>query len=903
MKLRLFPGALAAVVAVLSGCSSGSSGSSDPHAVTTVRDPAAFTVSYRNQVRLPWDGSALTADRFAQQLASKDPVGPVRCGAESSQAYRDITDFLGGIAWTHPMAIVKDASLPPLYTGKMDFSERFNGAVPSASDASSASAPNIERPDLVGVRNGIAVFLSKLHGLIAVDARSAAATPSCSMKLPGSPMNFFFKGDELVVVVNALGGFNRSALLRYSFKDGKFAFVDAVRLPDQNIVDARLFDSTLVLYTNWTKDREPIPLAEPNVGSGPTSGMYYGGGVSSLPMGDMGGASPYYGGGDRLGAKVIVVQWDDALAVDWEDALLDDPKKQDPMEGMDPKTPLSPGQVVSTWKGWAGFVAASDRYLAIPRSVSRSKFSRYETYNYQVCTNYNAQHHQVQQCTVEYKKQANPDYKAPDPATGDYSCNGKKLQDCITEAAPVVSQYVYVPVGQTCSMVWVGQCEKYEPRSETYPVFDTDQTTELTIYKFADGSFTKFDNTLSTLVQKPDAITFTQSPLEVRGSVSTRNQIQFQNGQLYVFADSALQTMAVAGNSVSYVNRLDISANTNNTPAVVFSKDRAMISSYAYESGSTQQSQVAMLDLSEPALPKPLTSFTMPGQTTQLMLASGGILGPGQVSFSNAQVQRSLQKVTLFSNADGNELDNLLLGTEYDTFESSWFAQQDDQRIRLGDSGTRLFLPYSGQHHADQYAPTAHRLNISRIENNRLVSERSFEVSDDIIRTAAVDDVHSLVFGDSAAYMVDHSSGDWAISTIREMFVPFATYRVSDSGLIARIDRVGSKCRVSTYAKDADIFTDAHLGQADVSCGEYTLPTGFASSVLWSATQTGVSISADGKSITVMSQADVAASLAKIPQEQYCYVDNGTAPSTSIQSIDYLDAVPASIACASTRQP
>jgi hypothetical protein len=330
----------------------------------------------------------------------------------------------------------------------------------------------------------------------------------------------------------------------------------------------------------------------------------------------------------------------------------------------------------------------------------------------------------------------------------------------------------------------------------------------------------------------------------------------------------------------------------------VFSADRAMISSVEYASGQ-QRSNVEMLDLGEPALPKPLAAFQMPGQSTQLLLASGGILGPGQVSFSYGQVGRSLQKLTLFSHADGQELDNLLLGTEYDSLESSWFAQQDDQRIRLGSGGQRVFLPYSGRHHADPYEPVAHRLNISRIEGGRLVSERSFAVSDEIIRTAAIDDARSLVFGDSAAYLVDRTSGDWALSTLREMFVPFATYRLSDTGLHARVDRVGSKCRVSTFAGDAGIFGAAPLAQTDVSCGEGSTPIGFGSALLWSDTRTGVQISADGAKIDVLQAPDVVALLEKLPKEQYCYIAEGAAPTP--YAIDFLDAAPAKIVCASTR--
>lgn len=896
MRLRrLLPGALLASSSLLAACSGGAGGETGTETVT---DPAAFTVSYRNKVRLPWEGSALTAERFAAQLGAQDPIASMRCNAETSPAYQDLTSFLGGIGWSHPMAIVKDASKPPLYRGKPSFGDDRGGA--ASAEGASDAAPSIERPDLVGVNNGVAVFLSKRHGLVAVDARSGAPQVTCAMKLPGEPMNFFFKNDELVVVVNAQSGHNRSALLRFAITGGTFAFKDAVRLPNQNVRDARLFDSTLVLYTDWTKERQAPQIPEtPTVGSGADHGAFTsisggsGGGraeSSAAPAGDFAGG---YGRGERLGAKVIVVKWDEALDIDWEDSLLDDAKKQDPMEGVDPSTKLEPGQVVSSWKTWKSFVAASDRYLAIPRAVQRTKFVEYRDYSYQVCTSYNPKHHEVQSCNVQYEKRANPDYKAPNPATGDYSCNGQKLADCIKQAAPVVSQYVYVPVGQTCQMVWVGQCEKYETKTTTYPYFEHEDETELTIYRFESGSFSRLDASLATMVQKNDALSFDLGPLAVKGAVANRNQIQFQNGHLYVFSDKALQTMAVAGSSISYVNRLPVDASTDNNPSVLFSGDRAMISALE-RSYPEQSSRVEMLDLTEPALPKKLNAFAMPGQSTQLMLATGGVLGPGQVTFTNEQVHRSLQKLTLFAKDDGRELDNLLLGTEYDTFASSWFAASDDQRIRLGSAGTRVFLPYSGRHHADEYEPVAHRLAISRIDAGKLVSERSFEVSDDVVRTAALDDARSLVFADSATYLVDRTSGDWALSTLREMFVPFATYRLADDGQLARVDRVGSKCRVSTFANETAVFGNTALASTELSCPESERPIGFGRALLFRGTRTGVRIADDGLTFAPIPAAEVAALLEQVTTKQYCWMDDGR-PSGFV---DYLDDVPSAITCA-----
>lgn len=857
------------------GCSGASSFGKDGPLSTS--DAQAYTVSYRNPVRLPADGAVLDPTAFANQLAARDPIGSVRCAAQ--RAADDVADYLGGFEWSHPVAILKDTSYPPLWSGKQpDMTDAPMASAGASDAAASSAAPVIERPDLVGVAGGIGVFMSTTHGLFSVDARSGTPAMSCAMKLPGEPKNFLIKGQELVAVVNARGNGNRSALLRYAIEGNGFRFIDAVKLDDQTVIDTRLFDSTIVAYTSWAKPRAPsIPTpADPSsVGSN-------GGSAMASPVA-MNGADP-----DHYGAKVIVVQWDDKLGIDWQDSLLDDPAKQDPTEGSAPGTTYTAGQVVSTRKQYAQFVAASDRYVAIPRTVETTRFDHYETTTYQVCTNYNPQYEQITVCSINYEQRPNPDYKAPDPTTGDYACNGKSLADCIQAAAPVVSQYIYVPVGQTCNPVWQGRCEAYETRSDTYPTFTTDNETEMSIYRFESGSFTKLDSTLSKMTQKADAISFEKDPLQVTGTISARDQIQFQNGQLYVFADNALQTLAVAGNSISYLQRLDLATTTDSSAAIVFSSDRAMISGHTQYDYSS--SAVAMLDLSVPSLPKPLTSFTMPGTTTQLILASTGILGPGQVSLANQGVDRSLEKLTLFSKDAGTELDNLLLGTEYDTLTSSWFDPNDDQRIRLG--GDRLFLPYSGRAHDDASEPTAHRLNITRVDPTRLVSERSFELHDDIIRTASLDDQRSLVFGNSSAYLVDHTTGDWILSTLREIYTPFATYRLDDANHFAVVSRVGSSCRITTQAGDATVFSTTPIAQADIPCNDNSIPTAFKSAIFFGDTRTGVTISSDAKTITALAPTDVDA-LAKEQPKGYCR----TSDDANGQPVPWLDSIPGHIVC------
>lgn len=869
------------------------------------RDPTQITVSYRNKVRLPEESRALLAQDFASQIRRIDPATSVHCLAEESPAYKDAATFLGGVQWSHPISIIHDSSIPTLYAGPEpeDTGARFDGAEASAS-GSAGAAPVIERPDLVGVQSGIAMFLSKQHGLLAVDARTGAPKLSCSMKLPGEPMNFLFKGNELVVVVNSRGAQSRAALMRYSFDGERFHFVEALRLQDQRILDARLFDSTIVAYTSWNKppalgtplQPDPTPWVEP-VGTG-LGAAAWGGDYGRGDMASSGGmAAPYGSNYELLGQKVIVAKWDEKLDIDFEDSLLNDRAKQDPTEGLPPQTGYTVDQIVDEQKTYKSFVTASDRYLVVPRDVVKTRFTGYQSYSYSICTAWNPHANEVDSCNTTYEQRPNPDYKAPNPTTGDYACNGKPLADCIKEAAPVVSQYVNVPTGTSCQKVWQGACEKYEMRTETYPTFAHDKETQMTVYRFEAGSFVRLDSQMGTLEEKDNSIAFKTSPLSVKGTIANKNQIQFQNGHLYVFSDQALQTLAVAGNSIAYLNRLPIDANTEQNPSVVFSSDRAMISAPSYQS-----STVAMLDLSTPSKPKALTSFSMPGQSTQLILADGGILGPGQVQFGGwPQVTRNLQKLTLFSRDAGNELDNLLLGTEYDSLESSWFyggnagGAADDQRIRL--SGARLFLPYSGRHHADQYEPYAHRLSISRVQDGRLLSERSFQVSEEIIRTAGLDANRSLVFANSAAYVVDHSSpvpAEWTLSILRELFVPFATYRLDDKDLYARIARVGSKCKITTHAGHTKMFIDNPIGEATIPCGEGELPTGYGRAIMFRQTATGVDISDDGKVITPTAKDVVIASFESISKRGgYCYIEDGTVHAPVL----YLDTVPEGVFC------
>jgi hypothetical protein len=85
---------------------------------------------------------------------------------------------------------------------------------------------------------------------------------SCALKLPGNPKYFFYHGKELVLLVNGMSSgtsANEAALLRFGISATGFDFLDAVMLDNQQIQDARLFDSTLVIYANLFSPPPPRP--------------------------------------------------------------------------------------------------------------------------------------------------------------------------------------------------------------------------------------------------------------------------------------------------------------------------------------------------------------------------------------------------------------------------------------------------------------------------------------------------------------------------------------------------------------------------------------------------------------------------------------------------------------------
>jgi hypothetical protein len=373
-----------------------------------------------------------------------------------------------------------------------------------------------------------------------------------------------------------------------------------------------------------------------------------------------------------------------------------------------------------------------------------------------------------------------------------------------------------------------------------------------------------------------------------------------------------LHTLLLIGNSIAKLGtqatpRQRGASSYSGSHSTLFSDDRMMISRAYYDYTNPMNiptwSDVVMLDLTVPAFPKPVNQFVMPGASDQLILAADGVLGPGTVAFTSGGVARNLQKLTLFDRSSAGELGNLLLGTEFNAdFVSSWLGVADDQRLRLDSDNQRLFLPYSGYHHAPQgsFNPPTHRLNVTAIANQLLTSEMTFDVAEDVVRTvstsSAPDAGSALAFGDSSVYALDQTPGSWALSIIDEFATPTAVYRLRDADdLHARIDSLGARCRISTFAGSLNAFKATRVSVGpQIPCPEGGQPQAIGHDVVFAESSTGWRVSPDGLSITALDAAGVIESLTHVRTDEYCALDGKVDDATPVP---YLDAVPPSVVC------
>jgi hypothetical protein len=153
-----------------------------------------------------------------------------------------------------------------------------------------------------------------------------------------------------------------------------------------------------------------------------------------------------------------------------------------------------------------------------------------------------------------------------------------------------------------------------------------------------------------------------------------------------------------------------------------------------------------------------------------------------------------------------------------------------------------------------------------------------------------------LAFGDSSVYAINQTPDSWSLNVIEEFATPIAVYRLSDQGdLHARIDRIGARCQISTFAGSLNAFMPERLSVGpQIACSEASQPVAIGLTVVFADATTGWQLGADGLIITALDATAVKERLTHIRNDEYCALDGTVEDGTAVP---YLDAVPPTIVC------
>ena len=184
--------------------------------------------------------------------------------------------------------------------------------------------------------------------------------------------------------------------------------------------------------------------------------------------------------------------------------------------------------------------------------------------------------------------------------------------------------------------------------------------------------------------------------------------------------------------------------------------------------------------------------------------------------------------------------------------------------------------------------------------NQQLTSEVTFAVVEDIVRTVSTRSTptgaSALAFGDSSVYALNQTDAGWSLDTIEELATPLAVYRFGDADdLHARIDRIGARCQISTFAGSRNAFNPDRLAAGPpIACPEAGWPTAVGLAVVFDGSGTGWQLSPDGRTITALDAAAVKERLTHVRHDMYCALDGTVEDGTPVP---YLDAIPVAVAC------
>ncbi len=588
---------------------------------------------------------------------------------------------------------------------------------------------------------------------------------TCTTMVPGQPKNFYILNGHLVLINNSGYGKRTSAVVVYSITDAGLTYKTHHVVENQEILDSRLFNDTLVTYAKLFK---PQPAGS---NSGPKQ-----------PIGDIDVAdsisSAYYPGGQNT--EYIVTSFNQLTEqpkVVFEDILFS--QKEESLWNQEFST-ADVGRVVSKYTYFKDFISASDRYFVITKEISETYVQRVEqrTSTYRICTNYNPRAEEIRHtyCRPNWKQIDNPGFDK------DFSCHSSaSFAQCVQENENKFVKSYWQYEGSTCSehSYGLGRCEAYESKTivTQSPIFNQRVTSHLMIYKYEQGKFIRFDDPTGAL------------PIAVSGSIKEHKSYQFRSGYLMMVTSdrvkgSALLSYKLAEKALVFAGAVDKMGPGEDLKAVLFTDIEAFIVTFL------QKDPLFRIDLNDPARPKLTGKLDVPGFSTQLIHHAGKLIGIGQT----AERGSDHVKVSLFevdAETVMSELDAVSLGTDMDYSHNN--SATDDQLHHFVPAANRLYVPYSGwaQRQASDtfskvcpvgYSYPKHRLSIFQV-GARLEEASVLEFRGSIERVLEHQPGKSLAFSTGSVNTISEANGKYASDTVRELYQTEGIY--SDPSLPA----------------------------------------------------------------------------------------------------------------------
>ncbi|MFC1750134.1 hypothetical protein ACFL2V_15140 [Pseudomonadota bacterium] len=794
-----------ACVVLLGGCNGGGSGSSEP----PISDSRTLTLSFQTEgsakqatavFNAPEGEFAITPNVTIPLYADigensvlglNQPIAPpselpryrslsphpeLLCEQPDDNELTSIASQLGGYKKGVQIYIEPDAATPTLLDGiESTYSEgRITNQVfisePTA-ESSTASTDNaastdstanpvsvdIQRPNLTARNSSKAFYLSRTYGLIVTDITGSAEQPvrtSCALPLPGRAVNLLVTEEYLIVLLHSLDG-KHSGILRLSLSDTNTSnslhimppsYVDSLFFENHSLLDARMFNQTLAVYLKKYQAEQKDYIDAEGIAHSYTY----------LKL-------------DNYQLKFI--ETDPALETthtqvfNYADENMQDPNDDD------------------RWSNYFNhFLSASGEYLVVSETRIHSYISHYETKSAYRCTEYEKQETPYSYCSINWKRIENPDYVTP-TSSGVINCSGSLLS-CIKAKLPAVSRYIFTADGESCHsgvntrhICVAGHAEQYQ-----VPVRARDNFSRFHVFRFNhkgdNTGFHKLDDTLASLDGQD--IHVTDTPFQLPGRIQKHDHLHFKGNQFYAITqdgeNSQLHSLSIIGNSAIVTDTQTFNArNRYSKLSTSFTENKIYVSEAGYSvSAKRHQSNVQVFSLNTPLSPVLESSFSLPTKLDQLLTNNNLLIGLGS-SFINEILNRNyVGTITAFSSS-GQELNSLLLGSDYRSYSST--VSYDDQAITFDQGLNRLFMPYQGASPlaGGANAPEVKRLSIINVTENDLEEEHTFTLPVTPQRTLSLSSSSALSFSDEYIHQLSKQD-TWQAKSVFDGNIPDSIY-------------------------------------------------------------------------------------------------------------------------------